>query len=79
MIKQLQLRGISRSPSDRQTPDGGCAESLNIHLEEGESAPTLPAKDVGNDFGLEDGETPIYIHSTLASKNLILTNFKWLE
>ena len=72
MIKQIQLRGISRTPSDRMTADGGCAESLNIHIEEGESAPTLPAKDVSEAVGLTDGEAPIYIHNTLASKNLIL-------
>lgn len=40
MIKQIQLRGISRSPSDRMTSDGGCAESLNVHIEENELAPT---------------------------------------
>ena len=64
MIKQLQLRGISRSPSDRATPDGGCAESLNIHLEEGESAPTLPAEDLADKLQWEypdEGEY-LYIH-----------------
>ena len=40
-IKRIQLRGISRRPSDRMNADGGCAESLNVHLEEGELAPTL--------------------------------------
>ena len=63
MIKQLQLRGISRSPSDRATPDGGCAESLNIHLEEGESAPTLPAEDLADKLQWEYPEGKyIYIH-----------------
>lgn len=45
-IKQIQLRGISRTPSDRQSTDGGCAESLNVHLDNYETAPTLPASDV---------------------------------
>jgi len=71
MIKQLQLRGISRSPSDRATPDGGVAESLNIHLAEGESAPTLPAEDVSEDFDLADGERVVFIHKTLPSTNAV--------
>lgn len=41
MIKQLQLRGISRNPSDRYTADGGCAESLNVFLDNDETAPAL--------------------------------------
>lgn len=45
MIKQVQLRGISRTPSDRMTSDGGCAESLNVHLDTQETAPT-PAPDI---------------------------------
>lgn len=70
-IKQIQLRGISRSPSDRVTPDGGVAESLNIHLAEGESAPTLPAEDVSEDFDLADGERVVFIHKTLPSTNAV--------
>ena len=46
MIKQIQLRGISRSPSDRMTEDGGCAESLNVQLEQQELAPMLTPKKV---------------------------------
>ena len=41
MIKRLQLRGISRNPSDRMTADGGCAESLNVFLDNDETAPAL--------------------------------------
>lgn len=41
MIKQIQLRGISRNPSDRMTADGGCAESLNVFLDNDETAPAL--------------------------------------
>ena len=41
MIKQIQLRGISRNPSDRYTADGGCAESLNVFLDNDETAPAL--------------------------------------
>lgn len=64
MIKQIQLRGISRTPSDRATADGGCAESLNVHLSEKELAPTLPPKDVTAELGLpaNEGRDYIYIH-----------------
>ena len=48
-IKQLQLRGISRTPSDRATADGGCAESLNVHLDQNETAPTLPPEDYSDE------------------------------
>ena len=62
-IKRIQLRGISRRPSDRMNADGGCAESLNVHLEEGELAPTLAPKVM---TGLCDlGDEPdkyIFIH-----------------
>lgn len=52
MIKQIQLRGISRTPSDRATADGGCAESLNVHMAENELSPTLPPEDVTASLGL---------------------------
>lgn len=51
--KQIQLRGISRTPSDRMTADGGLAEALNVHLEDNEQAPTLPPTDVTD---IVDGE-----------------------
>ena len=51
-IKQIQLRGISRTPSDRMTADGGLAESLNVHLDENEQAPTLPPDDVTAELGV---------------------------
>ena len=54
MIKQLQLRGISRTPSDRASADGGCAESLNVHLDINETAPTLPPDDISADIARED-------------------------
>ena len=65
-IKQIQLRGISRTPSDRMTADGGCAESLNVHLDQNETAPTLPPDDVTSDkLGTTSfqGDT-VYIHKT---------------
>ena len=46
MIKQVQLRGISRLPSDRMSADGGCAESLNVQIEEQELKPMLRPRNV---------------------------------
>ncbi len=68
MIKQLQLRGISRTPSDRMNEDGGVAESLNTYIAEGESAPALPPEDVTQKFGLPTANSSnisyrcVYIH-----------------
>lgn len=50
MIKRIQLRGISRTPSDRGTADGGCDESVNVHLDEQETAPTIPATEISDDI-----------------------------
>ncbi len=54
MIRRLQLRGISRTPSDRMTQDGGCAESLNVHLDDNEITPTL-RPEVINSMTDDDG------------------------
>ena len=64
MIKQIQLRGISRSPSDRMTADGGCAESLNVHIEENELAPTQSPKNNTSSY-CDLGDEPdnfLFIH-----------------
>lgn len=63
MIKELQLRGITRTPSDRATADGGCAESLNVHLDQKETAPTSPPDDISDDIYGENTRYPIvFIH-----------------
>lgn len=66
MIKQIQLRGISRSPSDRMTEDGGLDESLNIYLDTAESAPALVPEDVTSRLGLQDAvqAEKVFIHKT---------------
>ena len=46
MIKQIKLRGISRTPSDKTTADGGCAESLNVQIDNDEIAPAAFPKEV---------------------------------
>ena len=65
-ISRIQLRGISRNPSDRLNEDGGCAESLNVYLDQGESAPALKPMDVTSDLGLPDDlkADRIFIHKT---------------
>lgn len=67
MIKQIQLRGISRTPSDRATEDGGLAESLNVYLDNQECAPALIPDDVTSDLGLPTGTdgSDLFIHKTL--------------
>lgn len=74
MIKQIQLRGISRTPSDRATEDGGLAESLNIYLDSDENAPALIPDDVTADLGLPaDLEADrIFIHKTANYENYIV-------
>lgn len=76
MIKQIQLRGISRTPSDRMTADGGCEESLNVHLDSQEIAPTLAAKNITRTLGLLAAMhyQPLYIHKLNGQTNYIAIN-----
>ena len=73
-IKRIQLRGISRSPSDRMTDDGGIAESLNLYLDNTENAPVVMPKDVTTDLGLPSEHVweKVYLHKTLTSENYIV-------
>lgn len=73
MIKQIQLRGISRSPSDRLTEDGGCAESLNVQLEQQELAPMLTPQKVSK-YITQNAPLPgkpLYIHKGNGYENVI--------
>jgi len=76
-IKRIQLRGITRTPSDRQSADGGCAESLNVHIDQYETAPTLPAVDISTDVypqTFPSGETRypvVFIHKMNKVTNYI--------
>lgn len=76
MIKQLQLRGISRSPSDRMTEDGGLDESLNIYLDTAESAPALVPEDVTNSLSLPDDlqAEKVFVHKTANYENYVYVN-----
>lgn len=74
MIKQIQLRGISRTPSDRMSEDGGLSESLNMYLDTAESAPAFVPEDVTEKLGLpEDLQAErIFIHKTANYENYIV-------
>lgn len=72
-IKRIQLRGISRAPSDRLTEDGGLSESLNMYLDTAESAPAFVPEDVTAKLGLPDDliAERIFIHKTANYENFI--------
>ena len=72
--KQIQLRGISRTPSDRMTNDGGCAESLNVQLDNTELAPSFCPEDVTTKRGLPENleAKKIFIHKTGKIENYIV-------
>ena len=74
MIKRIQLRGISRTPSDRMNEDGGVSESMNMYLDQGESAPAFVPEDVTEQIGLPDGlkAERIFIHKTANYENSIV-------
>lgn len=72
-ISRIQLRGISRNPSDRLNQDGGCAESLNVYLDQDESAPALMPLDVTEELGLPDDlqAEKVFIHKTASYANVV--------
>lgn len=76
MIKQIQLRGLSREPSDRMTEDGGCAESLNVTLTNEELAPTLAPRNVtsvvvGSGAASNATDKYVYVHQVAGEENYI--------
>lgn len=70
--KRIQLRGISRSPSDRLTEDGGVAESLNVHLDNQEIAPVIQPVSVEGLIDKDEKRIPVYIHASSHYRNIIL-------
>ncbi len=65
--KKIQLRGISRTPSDRMSADGGLAESIGFENNMQELAVIVPATDVTTELGLNDevqDAEVVYIHKT---------------
>lgn len=82
-IERIQLRGISRSPSDRMVTDGGCAESLNVQLDHGELVP-MPSPDDISDTVFPDNYTEenlraLYIHKGTYYSNYIFATDKGTE
>ena len=73
-ISRIQLRGISRTPSDRLTEDGGCAESLNVQLDNTELAPSFIPEDVTKRLGLPDDlqAEKVFVHKTANYENYIV-------
>ena len=81
--KKILLRGISRTPSDRMSADGGLAESIGFENNMQELAVNVPATDVtrdivGNDVSLDDANLEnvevVYIHKTNDYTNYIAKN-----
>ena len=73
-VKQIVLRGISRTPSDRMNSDGGVAESLNFQIEEQESAPVAHPIDSMDALHLPDGIDGeiLYLHRQNNYANFIV-------
>ena len=74
MIKQIQLRGISRTPSDKMSGDGGLSESLNMYMDTAENAPVFVPEDVTAKLKLPaDLQVErIFIHKTANYENFIV-------
>ncbi len=83
-INRIQLRGISRTPSDRLNSDGGVAESLNIYIDEAESAPALLPVDVTSELGLPEDLVAdrVFVHKMSSLENAIAISDEvaaWVE
>lgn len=76
MIKQIQLRGISRTPSDRMNEDGGLSESLNMYLDSSESAPAFMPDDITEELGLPFNISAdlVFIHKTASYEHTLFVN-----
>lgn len=73
-IKKIQLRGISRTPSDRMTSDGGCAESLNVCLDQQELVPIREAAAAPTAMQPASGYETVFIHKTEGYTHIIMSN-----
>lgn len=74
MIKQIQLRGISRTPSDRMVEDGGVSESLNMYLDSAESAPLLMPKPADLDLPSNTQAKRLFLHKTIYGTFVIVVD-----
>lgn len=74
-INRIQLRGISRTPSDRMTSDGGCAESLNAYLQDSEIAPAIIPDDVTDIVGSKGKQykaKKVFVHKSSNYTNYLV-------
>ena len=70
--QRIQLRGISRTPSDRMSADGGVAESINFRVDGNEYAPAAAARDItAAELGAAGEIRPVFIHKTNSYRNYI--------
>lgn len=78
MRKRIQLRGISRTPSDRFTADGGCSESLNVELDNTEIASVLTPVDITSRYGQTAASglagPVLFVHKGRNYENLIFAD-----
>lgn len=75
MVNKIQIRGISRTPSDRMTQDGGCSQSVNVMLDNSEVLPATRPKKINAEIGLPEENVDynvLYIHKTSSYTNYIL-------
>ena len=74
-VNRIQLRGISRVPSDRMSRDGGLAESLNVQLVGEELAPMRAPEDVTEELlgqGVTVDGIVAYVHKGNGFANYII-------
>lgn len=74
MIKRIQLRGISHSPSDRITEDGACDESLNLYIENNEIVSNPSPIDITEKIGIPINTNArlIFVHKTPSYTNYVV-------
>lgn len=83
MIKRLQFRGMSNTPSDRLVADGGVSNSVNLGVTDREIGPVLPPIDKSESDlcpqpnplpGYYDTYDALYIHKMGAVENILYVN-----
>ncbi|MCQ2219745.1 MAG: ribosomal protein L7/L12 [Prevotella sp.] len=73
--KKIQLRGISRLPSDRMTTDGGLSVSLNTQLENDENASMILPDDLTRRMGAGEHHIPEFLHRMTSVKNVLMLDY----
>lgn len=71
MIKDIKYNGYTATPSDYECPDGDLAGAFNLVPEDGALHPILPPQEL---FGLEPGESILWIHKIPGHTHYIILN-----